>query len=83
MWKLEIYRVITNVAAWQTLGTFAEVHDLLRTISECYNLEARVIDPNGQLHQIDWIDDPKDSDYCVPVIGKVCNTWPQFVGNVK
>ncbi len=79
MWTLEIYRVINSIGVWLLVGKYS-VADISNAIIDTYALEYRVTSPDGHTHAINWVESKLDPDYTIPMIGEVCNEWPQHVG---
>ncbi len=83
MWKLEVYRVITNIGGWIVAGESEYIEDLLDLICTTYGLEYRICSPKGEYFTIEWVDDIIDPDYTKPVFGVECSNWPQKIGDIR
>jgi len=82
VWKLEVYRVITNIGGWIVASESEYVDDLLDDVCNMYALEYRIVSPKGEMYTVNFVEQD-DADYVIPHLGEVCNNWPQIVGDIR
>ena len=81
MWKLEIYRVITNIGGWIVASESEYIDDLLDAVCNMYALEYRIVSPQGEMYTINFVE--QDDDYVIPRLGEISNNWPQKIGDIR